>query len=717
MSDQLIVERSGLEKKDKSELQTIVTALGGSAPSRARKADLIDQILDLAGATAAEEAGDAEPSDGARADDEPSGETAGGRADQDRADQDRADQDRADQDRADQDRADEHEADQDAAGDDGADRTEEDRSGQDGPDNGAGGDSSDKDRAEKDSSGKGSSDKDRADKDRADKDRADKDWDEGDRGGAGRGSGSRTDPSRSEGRSDVDGGRSRNRRGRGRGGSDASGNYPVGPDGEPLAAWELEVMGDQPGGNRTDRNDKADKADGRSGGRSDRSGRRGSTQQDAGRGDQRKGNNGSNDNQGGNNQGGNNQGGQDDNDPNSRRTRRRGRGRGRDDANTDAPNTEPVPVDGYLDLRDEGYGFLRVDGSLPSKDDVYVSVKQVRQFGLRRGDRITGLSRPANRNEKNPGFHEIETVNGGPPEEGRNRVHFDDLTPLFPDERLVMEMRDEPLNMTTRIIDLLSPIGKGQRGLIVSPPKAGKTTILKDIARAVETNNPEVGLMILLLDERPEEVTDIERSLERGEVVSSTFDRPPEEHCAVAELAIERAKRLVEQGRDVVMIVDGITRLARAYNLTASLSGRAMSGGLDAAALYPPKRFFGAARNLEEGGSLTILATALVETGSKMDEVIFEEFKGTGNFELRLDRHLAEKRIFPAIDVDGSSTRHEELLFDRAQLQQSWKLRRVLSGMSEEGSSAAAIEMLIDRLKTFKTNADFLAEIGKSPSV
>jgi transcription termination factor Rho len=409
----------------------------------------------------------------------------------------------------------------------------------------------------------------------------------------------------------------------------------------------------------------------------------------------------------------------DDSDPNNRRNRRRGRGRGRDreEIGNEPISAEPVPVAGYLDLRDEGYGFLRVSGNLPSKDDVYVSVKQVRQYGLRKGDHLTGLSRPANRNEKNPGFHQIDTVNGGPPEDARNRVRFDDLTPLFPDQRLIMEMRDEPLNMTTRIIDLVAPIGKGQRGLIVSPPKAGKTTIMKDIARAIETNSPDVHLMVLLVDERPEEVTDMRRHLVRGEVAASTFDRPPEEHCAVAELTLERAKRLVEAGEDVCIILDGITRLARAYNLSAPQTGRAMSGGVDAGALYPPKRFFGAARNLEEGGSLTILATALVETGSKMDEVIFEEFKGTGNMELRLDRRLAEKRLFPAIDIDSSSTRHEELLFEPQEKQLAWKLRRVLSGMSDDGSSAAAVEMLIDRLRMFKTNRAFLDEMTKAPSI
>ena len=281
-----------------------------------------------------------------------------------------------------------------------------------------------------------------------------------------------------------------------------------------------------------------------------------------------------------------------------------------------------------------------------------------------------------------------------------------------------MEREGEPHNMTTRIVDLISPIGKGQRGLIVSPPKAGKTTIMKEIARSIEINNPDVHLIVLLTDERPEEVTDMRRWLMHSEVVASTFDRPSEEHTQVAELTIERAKRMVEMGRDVVIILDGITRLSRAYNLAAPATGRIMSGGVDSGALYPPKRFFGAARNIEEGGSLTILATALVETGSKMDEVIFEEFKGTGNMELRLDRKLSERRVYPAIDVDASSTRHEELLIPRGQLPMVWKLRRVLSGLAGEGGSTqAGLELLIDRIKTFRTNDEFLAEVAKAPSM
>jgi len=392
-----------------------------------------------------------------------------------------------------------------------------------------------------------------------------------------------------------------------------------------------------------------------------------------------------------------------------------GQGQGQGQSSPETFQGEPVAVSGFLDLRDEGYGFLRVSGYLPSRDDVYVSVKQSRQYGLRKGDHVTGMARPAGRNEKNPALLRIDTVNNGDPERARDRPKFEDLTPLFPDEKLRLEGGD-PNNMTARIVDLISPIGKGQRGLIVSPPKAGKTTIMKTIATSIEQNNPEVKLMVLLVDERPEEVTDMRRTV-KGEVIASTFDRPSDEHTHVAELAIERAKRMVEAGDDVVVILDGITRLSRAYNLAAPATGRIMSGGIDAGALYPPKKFFGAARNIEEGGSLTVLATALVETNSRMDDAIFEEFKGTGNMELRLDRKLAERRVYPAIDVDASSTRHEELLFDRKQLQMVWKLRRVLSGLAEGGSAEAGLNLLVDRLKTFRNNDDFLAEIAKQPSM
>jgi transcription termination factor Rho len=375
---------------------------------------------------------------------------------------------------------------------------------------------------------------------------------------------------------------------------------------------------------------------------------------------------------------------------------------------------EPIPVAGLLDLRDEGFGFLRTNGYLASGRDIYVSISQVRRFALRKGDYVEGASRPAGNNEKYPALLRIDTVSGMTPDEARMRPRFEDLTPLFPDEKLSLEVPGDPANMTARIVDLISPIGKGQRGLIVSPPKAGKTTVLKQIAHSIEANHPEVHLMVLLVDERPEEVTDMRRSVQ-GEVVASTFDRPSEEHTAVAELAIERAKRLVEMGRDVVIVLDGITRLARAYNLAAPASGRILSGGVDSAALYPPKKFFGSARNIEEGGSLTILATALVETGSRMDEVIFEEFKGTGNMELRLDRRLAERRVYPALDVNASSTRHEELLFDRSQLKQVWTLRRVLNALASEGSGAAGLELLMDKIKTTKSNDEFLAEIAKNP--
>jgi transcription termination factor Rho len=414
------------------------------------------------------------------------------------------------------------------------------------------------------------------------------------------------------------------------------------------------------------------------------------------------------------------------NEPGSRNSRRNRRnrnagGNGRDRFSEAMPNADQpyngdlVEVDGLLDLRDDGYGFLRTKGFHSSPNDVYVSINMVRRYHLRKGDAITGGYRPAASNEKYPALLRVDTVAGFDPEVARLRPRFEDLTPLFPDEKLRLASNEGKSELTPRIVDLLAPIGKGQRGLIVSPPKAGKTTIMKQIAQSIEANNPEVHLMVLLVDERPEEVTDMRRSV-NGEVIASTFDRPAEEHTHVAELCIERAKRLVEQGRDVVIILDGITRLARAYNLAAPATGRIMSGGVDSGALYPPKKFFGSARNIEEGGSLTILASALVETGSKMDEVIFEEFKGTGNMELKLDRRLAERRLFPAIDVNGSSTRHEELLFDRDVLPQVWRLRRVLNGLASEGREAAGLELLIDKIKTTRSNEEFLSEIARGPA-
>ena len=364
--------------------------------------------------------------------------------------------------------------------------------------------------------------------------------------------------------------------------------------------------------------------------------------------------------------------------------------------------------DGILDLLPEGYGFLRTGGYLAGNQDVYVSQSLVRRHDLRRGDRIAGPVRRNKPNDKFPALVKVDSFEGEPIGEPISRPHFKDLTPLFPTERLRLELAEQsPIAM--RLVDMMAPIGKGQRGLIVSPPKAGKTTVLKQLAHAIESNNPETHLMVVLVDERPEEVTDFARST-AGEVISSTFDRPAEDHTQVAELAIERAKRLVEQGRDVVILLDSITRLGRAYNLAAPASGRILSGGIDSAALYPPKRFFGAARNIEEGGSLTVIATALVETGSKMDEVIFEEFKGTGNMELRLDRRMEQKRIFPAIDIPSSGTRREELLLGREELETIWKLRRLLASMEGE----AALQLLIDKLRATRSNEQFLQMIAKS---
>ena len=366
-----------------------------------------------------------------------------------------------------------------------------------------------------------------------------------------------------------------------------------------------------------------------------------------------------------------------------------------------------VMVDGILDLMPDGYGFIRTNGYLAGEHDVYVGASMVRRNALRRGDYIAGRVRPARENEKYPALNMIVSLNGEPFEGPTHRVKFAQLTPVYPDERLVMEHGHS--TYTARAIDLVAPIGKGQRGLIVSPPKAGKTTVLKDIAAAISANNPEVHLMCLLVDERPEEVTDMERSID-GEVISSTFDMPCENHIAVAELVIERAKRLVEQGQDVVILLDSITRLARAYNLGTPASGRILSGGVDSGALYPPKRFLGAARNIENGGSLTILGTALVDTGSKMDEVIFEEFKGTGNMELKLDRQLADRRIFPAIDPVTSGTRKEELLLDPQEAPLIWGLRRLLANMN---NTERAMDMLVKSLRQTEDNREFLIKSAK----
>ena len=458
--------------------------------------------------------------------------------------------------------------------------------------------------------------------------------------------------------------------------------------------------GDRPDRNdRSDRSDRSDRND-----RSDRSERNGQRQNDRTQSGPADRSSGADD--------------ADDDGSNRRRGRFRERGRGRGARSGGFADNEPVlreddvlvPVAGILDVLDN-YAFVRTSGYLAGPNDVYVSLAQVRRHGLRRGDAITGVVRAPQegetRRDKYNALVRLDSVNGLEPDESRGRPEFTKLTPLYPQERLRLET--EPNILTTRVIDLVMPIGKGQRALIVSPPKAGKTMVMQAIANAITTNNPECHLMVVLVDERPEEVTDMQRSV-KGEVIASTFDRPPSDHTSVAELSIERAKRLVELGHDVVVLLDSITRLGRAYNLAAPASGRILSGGVDSTALYPPKRFLGAARNIENGGSLTILATALVETGSTMDTVIFEEFKGTGNAELKLDRKIADKRIFPAVDVDQSSTRKEEILLAPDELVIMHKLRRVLHTLE----SQQALDLLLDQLKRTRTNYEFLMQIAKT---
>ncbi|GAA3611416.1 hypothetical protein GCM10022199_14090 [Marihabitans asiaticum] len=470
--------------------------------------------------------------------------------------------------------------------------------------------------------------------------------------------------------------------------------------------------------------------------RGDDRGNRGGDNQDN---DNRGGDNRGNDNRGGDNRGNDNRGGQHnqgnngpDDQGGGRRRRNRGRNRGRDKRRGGGGNHGEeeiqvheddvlVPAAGILDVLDN-YAFVRTSGYLPGSNDVYVPLGMVKRNGLRKGDAVTGKVRTSqdgegmqtvggknNRQKYNP-LVSLDTVNGMTPDEAKRRPEFGKLTPLYPQQRLRLET--DPSVLTTRMIDLVAPIGKGQRGLIVAPAKAGKTMVMQSIANAITTNNPECHLMVVLVDERPEEVTDMQRAV-NGEVISSTFDRPADDHTTVAELAIERAKRLVEMGHDVVLLLDSITKLGRAYNLAAPASGRILSGGVDSAALYPPKKFFGAARNIENGGSLTILATALVETGSRMDEVIFEEFKGTGNMELKLDRGLANRRIFPAVDVNASGTRREEILLAPEELKIMWKLRRVLAALDAQ----QGVELLIDRLKKTKTNYEFLTQVQQTSSI
>ncbi|MEU9780938.1 transcription termination factor Rho [Streptomyces phaeochromogenes] len=512
------------------------------------------------------------------------------------------------------------------------------------------------------------------------------------------------------------------------------------PKAETPAQSQGEAKGDAGDGGegrqgRRDRRDRGERGDRDRGGRGDRDRRgKGDEQQGGGQGGQGGGNQqrqdrqDRQDRQGGQQQGGGRQdrqdrqrdnGPQDDDDFEGGRRGRRGRyrdrrgRRGRDEFGANEPQVADddvlIPVAGILDILDN-YAFIRTSGYLPGPNDVYVSLAQVRKNGLRKGDHVTGAVRQPKDGERREKFNalvRLDSANGMAAESGRGRPEFNKLTPLYPQDRLRLET--DPGVLTTRIIDLVAPIGKGQRGLIVAPPKTGKTMIMQAIANAITHNNPECHLMVVLVDERPEEVTDMQRSV-KGEVISSTFDRPAEDHTTVAELAIERAKRLVELGHDVVVLLDSITRLGRAYNLAAPASGRILSGGVDSTALYPPKRFFGAARNIEDGGSLTILATALVDTGSRMDEVIFEEFKGTGNAELKLDRKLADKRIFPAVDVDASGTRKEEILLGSDELAITWKLRRVLHALDQQ----QAIELLLDKMKQTKSNAEFLLQIQKT---
>ncbi|WP_103348410.1 transcription termination factor Rho [Amycolatopsis sp. CA-128772] len=511
-----------------------------------------------------------------------------------------------------------------------------------------------------------------------------------------------------------EGGRSRRRRG-----SNRAAGAPDGQQGGDRQQGQGQQGDRQGGGNRDQQRQGGNRGDNRGdrGDRGDNRGDRGDNRQDGSRGDRQRGNQ----QQDGNRGGQDNRNQQlDDDEEGGRRGRRfrdrRRRGSGGGRAEGGSPDTEIreddvlLPVAGILDVLDN-YAFVRTSGYLAGPNDVYVSLSLVRKYGLRRGDAITGVVRqPRDGEQQRQKFNplvRVDSINGLEPDEAKRRPDFTKLTPLYPNERLRLETESHKL--TTRVIDLIMPVGKGQRALIVSPPKAGKTTIMQDIANAISTNNPECHLMVVLVDERPEEVTDMQRSV-KGEVIASTFDRPPADHTSVAELSIERAKRLVEMGHDVVVLLDSITRLGRAYNLAAPASGRILSGGVDSTALYPPKRFLGAARNIENGGSLTIFATAMVETGSTMDTVIFEEFKGTGNAELKLDRKIAERRVFPAVDVNPSGTRKDELLLNPDELAVTVKLSRVLHALD----SQQAIDLLISRLRKTKTNTEFLMQVSKT---
>lgn len=635
MSDPTIVERVDLQKKDKSELQTIVSALGGKVNSRAKKADLIDAILELSGVTAPAGSGD-DAGEPASLFDDASNDAA---ADAPTSGRDAA---TGGEDSGSDDSNGNHAADDDADGANEAD-AEEAASGD------AGGESSSND---------------------------------------GAGSGQRS------GNGGARQGRQNQPQGEGRGKRRRRGN-----NGEPPAEWELELA----------END---------GGKGD--GPKAEAKNDGGKSKNR----GQNGNQGGGQAGNQNSGPsdadsnekQDDGDAGNRRRRRRGRGRDRDDEQL--PALEPIPATGYLDLRDDGYGFLRVNGYLQSAEDVYVPVKMARQYGLRKGDLVEGTARPANRNEKNPALQTISAINGADPELSRARVRFEELTAVYPFERLILEQPDTAGNSGARLVDLVAPIGKGQRGLIVAPPEAGATELIKQIATAIEANNPEAHLMVLQFDGRPEEIVDIESVLEQAEVGAATFDAPPEDQCALADFTIERAKRMVEAGEDVVIIADGLTTIARAYSLGTQPTGRTIAG-VDASALHPTKRFFGAARKLEEAGSLTILATITVGTGAVFDEALFDEFRGTATAEIHLDAWLADEGVFPNIDVELSNTRSADLLADPDDLAAVDHLRQLMATAVDEadGPAVDAARRLVERLEGAATNADFTKDIASATSL
>jgi len=671
MSDQLIVERGGLEKKDKAELQAIVEALGGKAPSRLRKSDLIDKVLELSGAVGRASSAP-EPSQpeapsldfGSGASDTDAPESSSGPAPADEAatsgEPTRSDHAPTAPSAATESSpgsSDVSNPDGDAASS-GQSPTGDSSSQSETPT-----DAAPSDQQDAPSNGGQSANNDQARK--------------GDR--------SRSANSASRSRGDRQSGsgnaRSGNNKRRGGGGT---GNHPVGPDGEPLADWEVAIAESEQGDKRGGRNKPSSNDKSNNGPQGDESRSR-----------------------------------QAEVDPGNRRNRRRGRNRGRErEGGQEGVAAEPTPVEGYLDLREEGYGFLRVSGYLPSKEDVYVSVKEVRQYGLRKGDHLTGFSRSANRSEKNPGFQEIKTVNGVEPEQARNRVRFEDLTPVFPFEPIALEMPDEPENLIPRIVDLVSPVGKGQRGLIAAPPKSGQTTVIREMARSIETNHPDIGLFVLLVDERPEEVTDMSHALAHAEVMGSTFDRPPEEHIALAELTVERAKRRVEQGEDVCLLVDGLTRLARAYNLAGPQSGRILDGGLDAGAIPLVKRFFGAARKMVEGGSLTILATVAVETGTAIDELIRDEFEGTANMELTLCRQDSENDgSVPPIDVSRSHTlKSERIRFGQDASGEDDNIDRLIRSQWGDAPGKVSTEALVAHVKKHGTNSEFLDAIASAAS-